>query len=265
MFCLLSTHLDREPRIAGRHINLLRLYTRVCEEGGYDAMSDTKAKPLAWRRISGEFLPAGPHLQYQAFMVKTIYYKNLACVHVLYENSDGVSESLNLFDLLIQGLATVLMRLKIFTIESHRQRRYWKTYRLRVVAFSTEQSQTLIDRRLLGKSSVWGTKVKTLLIILEVIAMVRKRIVSERQKRRRWISMMLQAVVEAGGIHAVCYVFEKPLSASCFVPVSCMLIPAQLYGSNRRNEYSSNQIHPQLNSPDIPPQIVELLQHQWVP
>ena len=45
-------------------------------------MSDTKAKPLAWRRISGEFLPAGPHLQYQAFMVKTIYYKNLAYVYV---------------------------------------------------------------------------------------------------------------------------------------------------------------------------------------
>ena len=44
-------------------------------------MSDTKAKPLAWRRISGEFLPAGPHLQYQAFMVKTIYYKNLAYVY----------------------------------------------------------------------------------------------------------------------------------------------------------------------------------------
>lgn len=226
MSCLLSTHLDREPRIAGRHIDLFRLYTRVCEEGGYDAMSDTKAKPLAWRRISGEFLPAGPHLQYQAFMVKTIYYKNLACVHVLHESSDGVSESLDLFKILIHGLATVLMRLKTFIIESPRQRKYWKRYRLRVVAFSSEQSQISIDRRLLEKSSVWGTKVKTMLITLEVIVMVRKRIVSERQKRRRWISMMLQAVVEAGGIHAVCYVFKKPLSASCFASVSCMLIPA---------------------------------------
>ena len=43
-------------------------------------MSDTKAKPLAWRKMTGEFMPPGPHLQYQAFMVKTIYYKNLAYV-----------------------------------------------------------------------------------------------------------------------------------------------------------------------------------------
>lgn len=72
------TILDREPKIGSRHIDLLRLYTRVTEEGGYDKMSDTKGNKLAWRRLAGEFLPGSPSLTTQAFLVKTTYYKNLA-------------------------------------------------------------------------------------------------------------------------------------------------------------------------------------------
>lgn len=72
--------LEREPKVAARHIDLLRLYTRVNEEGGYDKVSDTKANKLAWRRIASEFLPSSPSLTTQAFLVKTTYYKNLACV-----------------------------------------------------------------------------------------------------------------------------------------------------------------------------------------
>lgn len=60
-----------------RHLNLHKLYDRVVAEGGYDLVSDTKAKPLMWRKIAEEFLGKSPHLAAQAFMVKSAYYKNL--------------------------------------------------------------------------------------------------------------------------------------------------------------------------------------------
>ncbi|KAL6707764.1 Chromatin structure-remodeling complex protein rsc9 [Coniothyrium glycines] len=77
-----GTLLDREPKIGTRHIDLLRLYTRVTDEGGYDKVSDTKTNKLAWRRIAAEFLPNSPSLTTQAFLVKTIYYKNLAAYEI---------------------------------------------------------------------------------------------------------------------------------------------------------------------------------------
>jgi hypothetical protein len=58
----------------------LRLWKRVNEEGGYDKVSDTKNNKLAWRRIAAEFLPNGPSLTTQAFLIKSIYYRNLAYV-----------------------------------------------------------------------------------------------------------------------------------------------------------------------------------------
>jgi chromatin structure-remodeling complex subunit RSC9 len=54
------------------------LWKRVNEEGGYDKVSDTRNNKLAWRRIAGEFLPNGPSLTTQAFLVKSTYYRNLA-------------------------------------------------------------------------------------------------------------------------------------------------------------------------------------------
>jgi len=77
-----GTLLEREPRVAGRRINLLRLYKRVIAEGGYDKVSDIKGNKLAWRRIAAEFLPTGPSLTTQAFVIKTTYYKNLAAYEI---------------------------------------------------------------------------------------------------------------------------------------------------------------------------------------
>ncbi|KAI8935176.1 hypothetical protein NX059_007769 [Plenodomus lindquistii] len=77
-----GTVFEREPRVAGRRIDLLRLYKRVTEEGGYDKVSDTKGNKLAWRRIAAEFLPQGPSLTTQAFLIKTTYYKNLAAYEI---------------------------------------------------------------------------------------------------------------------------------------------------------------------------------------
>lgn len=72
------TILEREPKVGNRHLDLLRLYKRVCEEGGYDRVSDTKGNKLAWRRIASEFLPGSSNVTTQAFIVKSAYYKNLA-------------------------------------------------------------------------------------------------------------------------------------------------------------------------------------------
>jgi chromatin structure-remodeling complex subunit RSC9 len=77
-----GTVLDREPKVGSRHIDLLRLYKRVNEEGGYDRVSDTKNNKLAWRKIATEFLPKSPSITTQAFLVKTAYYKNLAAYEI---------------------------------------------------------------------------------------------------------------------------------------------------------------------------------------
>jgi chromatin structure-remodeling complex subunit RSC9 len=75
-----GTILDREARVGSRQIDLFKLWKRVNAEGGYDKVSDIKNNKLAWRRIASEYLPHGPSLTNQAFLVKSIYYRNLACV-----------------------------------------------------------------------------------------------------------------------------------------------------------------------------------------
>ncbi|KAF2452788.1 hypothetical protein BDY21DRAFT_357932 [Lineolata rhizophorae] len=77
-----GTVFDPEPKVANRHLDLLRLYKRVMEEGGYDKVSDIKNNKLAWRKIAQEFLPNSSNIATQAFMVKTAYYKNLAAYEI---------------------------------------------------------------------------------------------------------------------------------------------------------------------------------------
>ncbi|KAF1811877.1 hypothetical protein P152DRAFT_436752 [Eremomyces bilateralis CBS 781.70] len=77
-----GTRLDKEPKIGARHLDLLKLYKRVTDEGGYDIVSDTKGNKLAWRRIASELLPPSAQIGTLAFMVKTAYYKNLAAYEI---------------------------------------------------------------------------------------------------------------------------------------------------------------------------------------
>ncbi|KAK0654250.1 Chromatin structure-remodeling complex subunit rsc9 [Lasiodiplodia hormozganensis] len=77
-----GTTLDREPKVGQRHLNLFHLYKRVCEEGGYDKVSDTKNNKLAWRRIAADFIPPDQNPTTQAFIVKKAYYKNLAAYEI---------------------------------------------------------------------------------------------------------------------------------------------------------------------------------------
>lgn len=74
------TTFEAEPKVGSRHLNLLTIYKRIIDEGGYDLVSDTKQRPLMWRKLAEEFIGKGPHIAAQAFQVKSAYYKNLAYV-----------------------------------------------------------------------------------------------------------------------------------------------------------------------------------------
>lgn len=73
-----STTFERAPKVGSVNLDLLALYNRVLEEGGYDKTSDTRGNKLAWRKIATEFLPHSASIVTLAFQVKTAYYKNLA-------------------------------------------------------------------------------------------------------------------------------------------------------------------------------------------
>ncbi|WPG98310.1 Hypothetical protein R9X50_00109800 [Acrodontium crateriforme] len=77
-----GTTFDAEPKVGVRHIDLLKLYKRVVEEGGYDLCSDTKAKPLMWRKLAEEFVGKNQYTAAQAFQVKNVYYKTLCAYEI---------------------------------------------------------------------------------------------------------------------------------------------------------------------------------------
>ena len=69
--------MDFNTRVAGRHIDLYRLFKVVNARGGYDAIS---AEKLAWRKLGQEFGLGNANAAAYAFALKTAYYKNLAYV-----------------------------------------------------------------------------------------------------------------------------------------------------------------------------------------
>lgn len=77
-----STRLETEPKVGIRHVDLSKLYQRVVGEGGYDLVSDTKAKPLMWRKFAEEFIGKNQYTAAQAFQMKQIYYKNLVAYEI---------------------------------------------------------------------------------------------------------------------------------------------------------------------------------------
>jgi chromatin structure-remodeling complex subunit RSC9 len=54
----------------------------VVDEGGYDLVSDTKAKPLMWRKFAEEFIGKNQYTPAQAFQIKNVYYKNLCAYEI---------------------------------------------------------------------------------------------------------------------------------------------------------------------------------------
>ena len=72
-----SIPIDFNTRVAGKHIDLYRLFKVVNARGGYDSVSSEK---LAWRRLGEEFELGNANAAAYAFALKTTYYKNLAYV-----------------------------------------------------------------------------------------------------------------------------------------------------------------------------------------
>lgn len=73
--CGSSITVDFNVRVAGKDIDLYKLYEIVTSRGGYDVVSGEK---LAWRRIGGDFYLGSQNAAAYAFALKTVYYKNLA-------------------------------------------------------------------------------------------------------------------------------------------------------------------------------------------
>ena len=71
----LRISIEFNARVAGKIIDLYRLYNLITSRGGYDAVSGEK---LAWRRIGVEFNLGNANAAAYAFALKTTYYKNLA-------------------------------------------------------------------------------------------------------------------------------------------------------------------------------------------
>ena len=69
------TTFDRDPKVAGRPINLLKLYKLVMGRGGYDQLS---AERMQWRTLVKEFNFDSQHEAAMTFQLKSLYYKQLA-------------------------------------------------------------------------------------------------------------------------------------------------------------------------------------------
>ncbi|KAI4166504.1 MAG: hypothetical protein LQ343_007991 [Gyalolechia ehrenbergii] len=74
-----GTTLDTSPRVNGKPIDLQKLYQIVLNIGGYDQVSREK---LAWRKVGHEFHLGATNAAAYAFVLKTVYYKNLAAFEI---------------------------------------------------------------------------------------------------------------------------------------------------------------------------------------
>ncbi|KAI4137759.1 MAG: hypothetical protein L6R39_007113 [Caloplaca ligustica] len=109
----LRTTLEVAPRVAGKSIDLQRLYQIVLNLGGYDQVSRTK---LAWRKIGLEFHLGANNAGAYAFALKSTYYKNLAAFEIKDYHSKTPPPKEILEDLTARG-GDLLTR----TVENHRQ------------------------------------------------------------------------------------------------------------------------------------------------
>ena len=74
-----GTNFDREPKVAGRSVNLHKLYRTVMENGGYDVLS---AERMRWRTLVKGIGLGGHHEAANTFQMKTVYYKYLAAYEI---------------------------------------------------------------------------------------------------------------------------------------------------------------------------------------
>ncbi len=71
-----GTAFQKEPVLGPRRLSLLKLYEKVVALGGYDVLSEEKS---AWKNLATEYnIPAMSNPGMPGYLLKTIYYKNLA-------------------------------------------------------------------------------------------------------------------------------------------------------------------------------------------
>jgi len=76
-----GTPFDPEPRVGSVHLDLLKVFNHIVQNGGYDKICDEK---LAWRRMAGELgLNTSQHqISATAFSLKERFYKLLAAYEI---------------------------------------------------------------------------------------------------------------------------------------------------------------------------------------
>ncbi|ODV88593.1 hypothetical protein CANCADRAFT_45105 [Tortispora caseinolytica NRRL Y-17796] len=86
------TYFTPEPELNKIKINLLNLYKKVMQEGGYDVISETKG---GWRDFVTANNLQGTNANTSGYLLKTIYYKNLAAYEIKFHwNKDPPSKEL---------------------------------------------------------------------------------------------------------------------------------------------------------------------------
>lgn len=74
-----GTKFDPEPKVGNSHLDLLKVFNHVVENGGYDKITDEK---LAWRTTAAQLGVYSSNEAAVAFSLKTAYYKNLAAYEI---------------------------------------------------------------------------------------------------------------------------------------------------------------------------------------
>jgi ARID/BRIGHT DNA binding domain len=83
------TNFEREGKISGRTVNLHRLYKMVMERGGYDKLSEER---MAWRQLVRPFGFTHQVEGAATFQIKSLYYRNLAYVRILFAKTDNSAD-----------------------------------------------------------------------------------------------------------------------------------------------------------------------------
>ncbi|KAI4113536.1 MAG: hypothetical protein LQ338_008160 [Usnochroma carphineum] len=108
-----GTTLEPSPRVAGKLIDLQKLYHTILKLGGYDQVSRTK---LAWREVGREFHLGAQNAGAYAFALKSTYYKNLAAFEIKDHHNKTPPPKEVLEDLTAKG-GDLLIR----TVQNYRQ------------------------------------------------------------------------------------------------------------------------------------------------
>lgn len=74
-----GTHFDAEPKVGTTHVDLLKTFNHIVENGGYDKVTDEK---LAWRKMAAGLGLFSNNEASTAFQLKQMFYKYLAAYEI---------------------------------------------------------------------------------------------------------------------------------------------------------------------------------------